>query len=170
MASISPQLADHFSGLYFIAPTDEGPTKIGTTANLQVRMSQLQTGAWLPLRIYGFRLAMFRSGAGRYTSIRHEFGAAATTVEAAAHATLRDLGFGLCGEWFDIPPPEALLVTKKCAGVRSAAVFGVEDLAGVDLAGRADVQVLRSRSRLVKGMAEINVFIDAHNRSLESRG
>lgn len=163
MFSTAPILADHFNGVYFIAPTDEGPTKIGITTNLQVRAAQLQTGAWLPLKIYGFRLAMFRAGAGRYRSVRDEFNAAACTVEAAAHSTLRDLGFGLCGEWFDVSPAEALLVVKKCAGVRGAALFGVEDLAGVDLAGRADVQMLRSRSRLVKGMAEINTFIVSHN-------
>lgn len=156
-------LADHFNGVYFVAPTDEGPTKIGITTNLQARVGQLQIGAWLPLRIYGFRLTMFRAGAGRYRSIRDEFNAAACTVEAAAHATLRDLGFGLCGEWFDVTPAEAIMVAKKCADVRGAAVIGVRDLAGVDLAGRADVQMLRSRSRLVRGLAEINTFIAAYN-------
>lgn len=160
-------LADHYVGLYMIAPTDVGPTKLGVSGNLQVRTMALQTGSWLPLKIYGFRLAMFKKGAGQYESIRTEFYAAALAVETTTHQTLRDLGFGMSGEWFDVSPAEALLVMKKCATIRGAGILGVEDLAGLDLCGRSDVQMLRSRNRLVKGLAQVNTYIRWHNDRTE---
>lgn len=158
-------LADHYVGLYLIAPTDDGPTKVGVSGNLQARILALQIGSWLPLQIYGFRLAMFKRGASRYPSIRTEFYSAAMAVETTTHQTLRDLGFGMSGEWFDVSPAEALLVMKKCAAIRDAGVLGVEDLAGLDLGGRSDVQMLRSRNKLVRGLAQVNSYIRWHNEN-----
>lgn len=156
-------LADHYVGLYLIAPTDEGPTKVGISGNLHERANSIQIGAWLPLKIYAFRLAMFKRGASRYPSMRNEFYAAACAVEATTHQTLRDLEFGLSGEWFDVTPREALLVMKKCAEIRDAGILGVEELAGIDLVGRPDVSMMRSRNRLVRGLAQINSYIRWHN-------
>ncbi len=166
-----PILPDHMTGLYLIAPTPEGPTKIGVTQNLQDRVIQLQTGAWLPLKIYGFRFCLFESASGRRHGKRYarsggakaDFGLAAYHVERVAHRKLRDLGFGLVGEWFDITPSEALDVCRKCAELRDARLFGIEDLASADLGVTADRSVERAHVRLLRELAQVNNFIRIFN-------
>lgn len=159
-------LSDHPAIVYFIAPSVSGPTKIGVTTNLETRLSQIQIGCWLPLKVYSTRLAIFAPGKGKLSSPRAEFRAAAYAVEATTLSVMREMGHGLMGEWINCGPEKAITIAQYCAKGRGAGLLSLEDFAALDIWWE-DPMMMRARGRIVRSLAEINEFAHAHNEKQE---
>lgn len=105
--------------VYAITCGCDGPTKIGRTATLRLRLDSLQVGSWQELRI-GYVGAFYAKpyerryahGMGECfeTSAR-----AAQVIEKRSHYAMKDMGLHIRGEWFDISAVDAGLVVEKIA-------------------------------------------------------
>ena len=155
-------LGDHFSVVYIIAPDENGPVKIGRTVNIQERLAALQTGAWLPLRVFHFRLGIRMGIGSQYASMRRAMSSGAASLERLVHRKLDELGFRLIGEWFDLSVPEAIAVLDKCGssgGVRSITLGQI--IQAADMPG-ADAGVRNARNRALLGMMPAAHFVKNH--------
>lgn len=153
-----PLLDQHITIVYVIGPTPEGPVKIGRTNNLSERIQGLQTGCWELLLPWAVRVAIRRGPSSAKKSRLRTYSAGATSLELKTHSVLRDLGFGLIGEWFDLDVKSALLVMEKTARAEGLGYAGPEDVAGFDMLARADRSAAREQKRLSRELLQINKF------------
>lgn len=96
------------TGVYVVGSTKVGAIKIGIASDVMSRLSQIQTG-------FPFRLAVYGA---LFTQRR-----VAAQIERAAHDKLKEFGFHLNGEWFDVDPDDAIRLVKKVAGDIGAATL-----------------------------------------------
>src|SRR6056297_2397999 len=78
---------DRLDGVYVIALSDEGPTKIGLALDAKRRVSNMQVGN--PYRLWLADLVLMDAPSAQ-----------AAMVERSALRTLRECGFHIRGEWF----------------------------------------------------------------------
>lgn len=152
-------LEDHLTVVYLIAPDSDGPTKIGVSGNLQVRISALQTGSWAPLSIYGFRVAIPEMKGGVYGSIGAAISAGAMMLEREAHEVLSEMGLRMCGEWFDISPRDAGEVLAKCGARRGVKAISLEQVAGAEIDAGWDPAVAKAQGKIVASMAAVSSYV-----------
>ena len=84
--------ADALTGVYIVGSSKVGALKIGIASDIMGRLSQLQTGFPFRLAVYG---AIFT---------RREY---AARIERLCHDKLKEFGFHLNGEWFDVDADDA---------------------------------------------------------------
>ena len=109
--------ATHLCAIYVIAADANGPSKVGITTDILSRVRSLQTGCWMPLYVYDFRLALPKNMAGMKFNLAQLAGKGAAMAEADVHAALADCDLRMVGEWFDVSPEEAIAVIDKCAAL-----------------------------------------------------
>lgn len=158
MRTLATKLPDHFAVVYVIASGPEGPSKIGFTSNLQERLAGLQTGCWMKLGVYHFRLCIFQSGGAGYKTMRAALSAAARAVERKAHAALSEMDFALHGEWFDVSVDEAIQVIDKCCSLSGVRALKIEDLASVDPGSTGDQAMIAAQRSMMRSMASAMVY------------
>jgi hypothetical protein len=91
---------EHMSAIYVIGYLETCYVKIGISQDVRSRINGMQTGCPFPMMPF----AALYSG-------REEV----TLVEALTHKTLAQLGIDFRGEWFDVPPLDAIAVISKIA-------------------------------------------------------
>ena len=158
-----PVLGDHICGLYCVAPGADGPTKIGVTNNVQRRVSQMQTGYWRPLRVYGFRLVLPQGEISRYKNLQAAFKAGCFALEKRVQIEMRRHDLALLGEWYDLTSSEAFEVIDKCGEMYDLKSVSISRLAGSETMFPADERTQAVQNRLLKSLAEVSVYVNAHN-------
>ena len=158
-----PVLGDHVCGLYCVAPGADGPTKIGVTNNVQRRVAGMQTGYWAPLRVYGFRLVLPQGEINRYKSLQAAFKAGAFALERRVQIEMRRHDLALLGEWYDLTSSEAFDVIDKCGEMYDLKSVSISRLAGSETMFPADEKTQAVQKRLLKSLAEVSVYVNAHN-------
>lgn len=106
--------------IYVISPGHEGPSKIGIAASLRGRLESIQTGYWGKLHLCYFNSFYKPNLYGGALGIGEGFAScetAAQKLESGVHKRLRDMGFHIRGEWFDLPPKDAAAVIEKTAKI-----------------------------------------------------
>ena len=152
-------LEKHLSIVYVIAPDENGPCKIGITANLQERLHGLQPGCWLPLRAHAVR-ACFRRDL-TIESLAKAMSSGARKVEEAVHRELTACDVRLCGEWFDISAGEAVQAIEVAAKKNECAAVSLSDLARIELPDTGvNGPAARVQMRLLKQLSNIGAFMN----------
>jgi hypothetical protein len=82
-----------YCSVYIISPDNHWPCKIGISVNPRVRVCQIQTSCWRPLKV---DLSVYCASTVE-----------AKKLESAIHSELCADGKQLSGEWFDIRATEA---------------------------------------------------------------
>lgn len=141
--------------IYAIAPDRDGPSKIGVTTDIMSRVRSLQTGCWLPLKVYDFRLSLPKNMGSMKFNLQHLAHQGATMAEKDAHSALRSCELGLTGEWFDVTPEEAMQVIDKCALAGDYRSFSLAQVAGAATSLRLDPEVHKAKNRLAGAMLKI---------------
>lgn len=150
-------MINHLSLIYVVAPDEDGPTKIGLTRNIEVRLQTLQIGNWEKLHVFGGRLAFRRDFSLAY-SLEHSSREGAERMEHLAHKKLRECDLNLSGEWFDVTVPEALQVLEKIAKNESIGLVSMEDVAGIDFHA-FDKWDMEAVTHIQHSLACVNQFI-----------
>lgn len=121
----------HANVIYVMGTDEDGPVKIGVSADMAKRAFNLQTGNPMPLLIYGFRLVMPKNlPPGREAdTIRHLI-ECASRLERHVHFELQKMELRMMGEWFDITATEALAVLDKAAPMTYCRTFSLDELSG----------------------------------------
>lgn len=145
-------LGDHIPLVYVIAPSWDGPCKIGYSTNIQTRLMGLQTGNWEPLSIYAFRVAVWIEGIKAYGSTHSALRSANRALERAAHEALIDCDLHLQGEWFDISVEDAKKVLDKCAQMQRIQALTVERLAAGYMGGAAISESTVAQEEILRSM------------------
>ncbi len=153
------KLADHIGLIYVVAPDEGGPCKIGFTANLQKRMTGIQTGCWIPLRPFGVRVAVMMEGGTKYSTMAMGVAKAGQKIERACHALLREMGLGLVGEWFDLSVKDALAVIDKVARMSGARTITMEQVMSVDIDAGLDPDAKRAQAHFARMMGCVTAYI-----------
>ena len=94
------------TAVYLVGSRLAGAVKIGVADNVTDRIATLQTGAPFKIEIFG----------AIYTLRDHAF-----LIERACHEKLREFGFHLSGEWFDVEPEDAYRLIAKMADTQGLA-------------------------------------------------
>lgn len=94
---------NRYSAVYVVGHEDgpPHPVKIGIAEDLKSRMGSIQTGNWLPLKLFGHWWT-----AGTPLSRR---------VEKACHEFFIEAGRQVRGEWFDVRPEVAVKAIENMA-------------------------------------------------------
>lgn len=158
------KLADHIGIVYVVAPGNDGPCKIGYTGNIQKRVANMQQGCWLPLRAFDYRVCVRLSGGTKYATMAMSVSQAARMVEQKAHNVLRDMGFGLAGEWFDITPQEAIQVVDKAARLVEARAITMMQIMSVEIDRGLDADAQKAQMHLAQMMGCVNTYIKSMER------
>lgn len=161
--------ADHPAVVYFAGASVDGPIKIGVSTCLPQRIEDLQTGSWEPLKIFGVRGAIRINSTNSKDGRLRSYSTGAYGLERAMHDKLRELGFGLMGEWFDVSAEEAITVAQKCGAQRGLMVFSLEMLMSVEGKEIPLERVRRERNRIFKSFLEVNNFAIDHNQRMQKR-
>lgn len=148
-------IPDHACIVYVIAADPNGPCKIGITTNVMTRLISLQTGYWLPLRCWGFRMVIKRDGTNQYPSMLKALWAGARATESRCHTVLSEMDLRMVGEWFDVTAAEALAVVDKCAKERGAMAVSLQDVMGIQPDPGLDAAVAALHKKLARSMVEI---------------
>lgn len=149
-------LPDHLSVAYVMAPDENGPCKIGVTSNLELRLKTLQIGCWMPLSVYGVRIAFRRDT--DFTSLAKSAEAGAYRIEGMCHKNLKECGAHLHGEWFDVTAQEALKAITVSADKKGIAALSVEDVLGIDVP-KTDGLMVRAHHEICKSLIAANEFV-----------
>lgn len=155
-------LMDHLPLLYVIGCGQDGPMKIGVTAQIAERMKCIQVSSPYPVKIYGVRFASARPESGRW-NVHAMFRRGAQRLEKAVHAKLKEFDLKLNGEWFEIGAADALAVIDKVGRTTGPLAAGMTDLLSVDLSGRADASMAKMHRMLSHEALALNMFIAKHN-------
>lgn len=155
-------LERHPCVLYVIAPDPDGPCKIGISTNIQERRDSLQSGSWVPLRVYGYRVGMFRNGGAGYTSAIKAIRSASARLERAIHEKLREMDLWMGGEWFDVTAFEAFQVADKCGEMCEVRPMTFTDIAGASPVGLLDIMTSNMHKKLVAGLIPLNIYMADH--------
>ena len=155
-------LDDHFMVIYAVASDIDGPTKIGVTSNLQERLIGLQCGSWMPLSVYGFRLAMMESTSGQYPTFARAALAGARCIEAEVHRVLKEMDLHIMGEWFDISAPDAIRVMDKCGKKRGVRTVSLEQVASVMMDDGLDRAMAKIQRKIIGSMAAAATYVAEH--------
>ena len=122
--------------VYVIAPSADGPSKIGVAADPRKRLGALQTGSPVPLSLH-------------YVE---PIGNAAATVEREVHRVLATKRCSGGSEWFNVAPEEARIVIRAAA---AAADVLIDDAANLrELQMRSVLRWLEERERYATACAE----------------
>jgi len=162
MAKEPMMIGDHPAVVYCIGPTEDGPTKVGITTNISQRIISLQTGCWEPLRIFSVRVAVPTGGRWRRNSRAQSFLDGARAARAACHEKLREFELGLVGEWFDVTAADAVATLEKCAKDADLLMASPAEVFGADV-NTIDDEVTEEHAKLIKSLAEINIFLQRWN-------
>lgn len=154
-----PVLGDHPAVVYVIAPSEEGPCKIGYSNNLQNRLSGLQTGCWEPLSIFSFRIGIFETGGADRLSFGKAINAGSKALERAAHRALTACELRLQGEWFDVNVQEAVAVLEKCARNEGLRSVSYADIAGAQIREGSDGTAALARHKLMKALGAPALYV-----------
>jgi T5orf172 domain len=153
------ELSVHYCMVYAIAASEDGPTKIGVSQNIQSRVAQLQIGSWEQLKPYGFRLALPKSGGTNKISMAASLKEGAFALEKHAHKVLREMGLGLTREWFDVTPSEALAVLDKCGQIGHVSSLSLSLLAAAESNSGLDARMRHAHLKLLRALATVNVYV-----------
>ena len=91
-----------WEAVYVMGARELPYVKVGRAKNIRDRYDQIQVGTPYLLRLYG---AVFMPKW------------AAIAIEWEAHQALTEFGYHFRGEWFEVPPLDAVEVIKKCASM-----------------------------------------------------
>ena len=123
-ASVAP---GHVHMVYVMGCDDNGPVKIGTSADVARRVMTLQTGSPMPLLVFALRLIMPKYlPHGTYVDWLKLARSQSAKIEKASHYKLRSMGLALMGEWFDVTADEATQVLHKVAESEGARALSPE--------------------------------------------
>lgn len=133
LSPISSAEIKHFRGLghahmlYVIGADENGPVKIGQSADVAQRIMTIQVGNPMPLMAFGMRLALPRTiPAGTSFNILRHAKECAAKVEKAVHWEIHKMGLRMMGEWFDISASEAIACIEKVAASAETRTFTIE--------------------------------------------
>jgi hypothetical protein len=161
----------HLCVIYVIAADTEGPSKVGITTDIMTRIRTLQTGCWLPLRAYDFRVALPKVMSGMNFNLQDYAAQGAQMAERDVHSVLVECGLRMVGEWFDVTPEEALAVIDKCATRGDYRSVSLEQVAGASTSEGLDPEVHKARNRLAGAMLQIRAMAaDASGSGLDTQG
>jgi hypothetical protein len=104
---------EDMSAIYVIGFLETSFVKIGISSDVKSRISAMQTGCPYPMMPYA---AMF---SGREEVL---------LLEALTHRTLIELGVEFRGEWFEVPPVDAVAVIEKLAHKNEIWIGGPEQM------------------------------------------
>lgn len=149
---------EHWNAIYVVAADENGPAKIGVSTDISKRVETMQTGCWLPLKVYDMRYVVKKDENNRIVSL--SFKRSAYELEAIVHRILDECGLRMVGEWFDITVHEAIEVIQKVAKEQNMGAVGLQDLASVDLTGRADAHMEDARNKMVANIAITRMRLD----------
>lgn len=155
-------LGDHLPVVYVIAPSWDGPCKIGYSTNLQKRLASLQIGNWEPLSVYAFRMAVWMDGFRAYSGVHAALLNANRTLEAAAHKVLAEFELGLHGEWFDVTVQEAKEVLDKCGERERIQPLTVERLAAGFMGSAAISENVEVQQEILRSMVGPAKYVSLH--------
>lgn len=142
----------HICVVYVIAPDVDGPSKIGFTTDIITRLTDIQTGSWIPLKVHDVRLILPKFYQTEEFHIMKQAQAGARMAERDAHAALWDCGLRLVGEWFDVTPSEAMQVVEKVGGLSNYRVISLEQIASVGTSHTLDPYNKRIHRMLIAAL------------------
>lgn len=88
------------TGVYILGSLDIGAVKIGIAKDVLKRLDGLQTGFPRPITLF---------------SVRYTTRNLARKIEKGCHDKLKEFGFHLNGEWFEVEPEDAVELVEKIA-------------------------------------------------------
>lgn len=160
-------LPDHLSVVYVMAPCAEGPCKIGVSSNVEFRLAALQIGCWLPLAVYGVRIAFRRDMS--FGTLARSAEAGAFRIEGVCHKNLKECDVHLHGEWFDISARDALKAIEVSARKISAAALSIEDVLGLEIP-EFDTSTRRAHEQVCASLVAVNKYVSQSLDRHENRG
>lgn len=157
-------LSQHISLIYVVGWDEAGPVKIGLTGEIIERIRNLQSANPYPLQIFYTRFAIGPPDEGRErNSMEQCLRSGALMLEKAVHSKLDEFDLRLKGEWFDISAMDAVAAIQKIGESTGVRCVGVEDLAGVDLGGRADDRMISAHKKLLHEAYALKEFTMGYN-------
>lgn len=154
----------HLCILYVLAVGPDGPSKIGITTDIMQRIRTLQTGCWLQISAYDFRIALPKNMSGMWFNLEKFAQEGARLAEVEAHRVLTEFELRMVGEWFDVSPKDALAVVDKVAISADFRAISLEQVAGAVSSIKLDPEVHKAKNRLVSSMAKIKAMAAAASK------
>jgi len=135
----------HAHAIYIMATDEDGPVKIGHSADIAQRVMSLQTGNPMPIQVFAMRLVLPKviPPGPRYNTTR-PLKENAVRLEKYIHTEMHKLGLCLMREWFDISCAEALDVLEKSASNISCRAISAKWLSQGESALDPEIGWLRS--------------------------
>lgn len=152
-----PNINDHPSLIYVIAPDENGPCKIGKTIQIAKRHQGIQVGSWLPLAVFGARLCL-TSGAVNPGNLRTDLNQGAYAAEAATHKALKEMGLHMIGEWFDVTAQEALKAIEVACKKSGISAIGLDALISQEIPENEQGLVRKARENLIGTLMGVNSY------------